>query len=69
MDVSKRVLNDIKRVIKQGNRTRIVVVDQSSRVVINLPLTIAGVVALIAPFLIVVFAGIGVVLKYKVSFK
>lgn len=65
----KKIIADIKSVFKKGNGVRIIVTDSDLKTVLNLPIIAIVLISLIAPFLMIVFAALGYVLKYKVSVK
>ena len=61
----KEALNIVKKLLKQGNITKIVVKDQRGKVILNIPITVVAAGSLLAP--IVAIAGFTLALVKKCS--
>jgi hypothetical protein len=62
----EEVLAKVKELIKEGNARRIIIKDMKDKVLIEIPLTIGVVVAVLAPVLAAVGALAAVVTKCKI---
>jgi len=61
----REIVSDIKSLIGRGNKTRLVVSDDTKDKVLNLPITIVILCCLMAPGIVVLSVIVGFVLGYK----
>ena len=61
----EEILKKVKEIIAEGNARRIIIKDMQDKTLIEIPLTVGVVVAVLAPVLVAVGALAGVVTKCK----
>lgn len=62
----KDVIKFVKKVIKEGNARRIIIKDEKSKTLMEIPLTFAAVGAVIAPVLAAIGAMAAIITKCKI---
>lgn len=62
----KDVIKFVKKIIKEGNARRIIIKDEKSKTLMEIPLTFAAVGAVIAPVLAAIGAMAAIITKCKI---
>ena len=65
----ENLIETLKGILRKGNATRILIKDESDKVILNVPVTLVATGALLAPVLAGIFFGLALIKEYTIEIE